>query len=64
MMDIISAVMYCHDNGIVHRDIKPENILLDREGDYATLKLIDFGCGAILKPGQKLRELVGTVINM
>lgn len=61
MMDIISAVIYCHDNGIVHRDIKPENILLDREGDLATLKLIDFGCGAMIRPGMKLSELVGTV---
>lgn len=61
MMDIISAVMYSHDNGIVHRDIKPENILLDREGDYPTLKLIDFGCGAMIQPGKKLSELIGTV---
>ena len=24
---IMSAIAYCHDNGIAHRDLKPENIL-------------------------------------
>ena len=39
---ILQAVAYCHDKGIVHRDIKPENILIDKEADNI-LKIIDFG---------------------
>lgn len=35
----MSAVKYCHDNGISHRNITPENILLDKK-DHVTL--IDF----------------------
>lgn len=38
---IIDAVAYCHDAGIVHRDIKSENTLLT--GDRQQIKLTDFG---------------------
>ncbi len=37
---ILSALQYLHDHGVVHRDIKPENILLDSEGRP---KILDFG---------------------
>jgi serine/threonine protein kinase len=37
---IVSALAYCHSNGICHRDIKPDNILIDRHGRP---KLCDFG---------------------
>ncbi|OHS98716.1 CAMK family protein kinase [Tritrichomonas foetus] len=37
---LLSAISYCHENGIVHRDIKPSNILID--GHYRP-KLADFG---------------------
>jgi serine/threonine protein kinase len=38
---VLLAIDYAHQNGIVHRDIKPENILLSGEGMWA--KLTDFG---------------------
>ena len=43
------ACQICHGLGavhklkIVHRDIKPENIMVKREGDKLTVKIIDFG---------------------
>ncbi|XP_025832159.1 testis-specific serine/threonine-protein kinase 3-like isoform X2 [Agrilus planipennis] len=37
---LVEAVEYCHERGVVHRDIKCENLLMDN--DY-NIKLSDFG---------------------
>ncbi|MDP2437757.1 MAG: protein kinase [archaeon] len=37
---IVSAVHYCHANGVVHRDLKLENILIDAAGQA---RITDFG---------------------
>lgn len=37
---ILEAIGYCHQNGVMHRDIKPGNILID---DDDNIKLADFG---------------------
>eukprot|EP00736_Rhodelphis_marinus_P001141 Rmarinus@m.1389 len=41
---LISAVAYCHSQGIYHRDLKPENLLLT---DQDVLKVSDFGLAAL-----------------
>jgi serine/threonine protein kinase len=33
ILQVMSAVEYCHNNGIVHRDLKPENLLYLRKGN-------------------------------
>ena len=48
MNQVLSAVFYCHSQGVCHRDIKPENILLaDKSMQLDDLKLIDFGLAAL-----------------
>ena len=39
-VNVLEALDYIHENGVVHRDLKPENIMVDGEDN---VKLIDFG---------------------
>ena len=39
--ELLTAVNYLHQRGIIHNDLKPDNILISRAGN--TLKIIDFG---------------------
>jgi calcium-dependent protein kinase len=59
---IMSAVDYCHKNGICHRDLKPENILFLNKGSELDnpLKIIDFGLSQIMGEKKKLTSQVGT----
>ncbi|KAL2229989.1 CBL-interacting serine/threonine-protein kinase 7-like [Sesamum indicum] len=41
---VVSALRFCHQNGVFHRDIKPQNLLLDKNG---LLKITDFGLSAL-----------------
>ena len=61
---ILSAIEYLHSKQICHRDIKPENIMLARENDLTSIKVIDFGLSV-----QNFDRLInsnycGTYINM
>ena len=57
---ILSAVCYAHQNGIVHRDIKPENILLESKSNDYSLKIIDWGSAAQFNKKERLHEVDGT----
>lgn len=57
--EIVLALQYLHQQGIVYRDLKPENILIDANGH---IKLTDFGlCKENLYENDTTRTYCGTV---
>ena len=46
-VQILRAVAFLHDTGIVHRDIKPDNVLVRDRASFI-IKVADFGCSKIL----------------
>jgi calcium-dependent protein kinase len=62
MLQIMSAVLTCHDKDIVHRDLKPENILFTTASEDSPLKVIDFGTSRKLEANTTLSSLTGTVL--
>ncbi len=49
---IVSAVAYLHEHGVVHCDLKPSNILVmekdDPPGGVLTVKIADFGLSQVI----------------
>lgn len=54
---LMSAVQYCHQRGIIHRELKPWNVLLDA---VQNIKLADFGLSNEYI-GQKLTTFCGSL---
>eukprot|EP00270_Netrium_digitus_P007011 TRINITY_DN2029_c0_g1_i2.p1 TRINITY_DN2029_c0_g1~~TRINITY_DN2029_c0_g1_i2.p1 ORF type:complete len:320 (+),score=57.26 TRINITY_DN2029_c0_g1_i2:164-1123(+) len=66
---IVNAIRFCHQRGIVHRDIKPENVLLkaskhtslpEFRGKEWELKLADFGCSTFCPARNTLHGFYGS----
>ena len=57
MFDVLA---YCHRQGIAHRDLKPENLILQDNSREYSLKVIDFGCAALMAPSKQLETFVGS----
>jgi len=56
MIQLLSALHYAHQFGLVHRDLKPENVLLAQSPTGERLKVIDFGLVKMLN------DVLGTKI--
>jgi serine/threonine-protein kinase len=46
--DVLRALDYVHQRGVVHRDIKPENVFLSNEATGTVTKVLDFGIVQVL----------------
>jgi len=62
---ILDAIKYMHNNGVIHRDLKPENILLDESNrvqitDFGTAKLLEKNANGKYPLDCKAKSFVGT----
>jgi serine/threonine protein kinase len=55
--EILEALQFAHEHGILHRDLKPANIMLTEDGG---IKLSDFGMASLITPNSAPAVLEGT----
>ncbi|HBM97504.1 TPA: hypothetical protein DD394_08520, partial [bacterium UBP9_UBA11836] len=55
---VLEAVRYAHENGVIHRDLKPDNIMVSKTGQ---VKVMDFGLAFFA--GQHSLTEVGQVMG-
>lgn len=58
LRQLLSAVAYCHAQGVLHRDLKSSNVLITGTGN---VKLADFGLARFLPPDDNLTYRVCTL---
>lgn len=64
LIQMASALILVHRQGIVHRDFKPANILLDRQGPRVRYVLSDFGVGLKQEGVRHEKKVAGTYLYM
>lgn len=56
---LLEALSYAHERGIIHRDIKPSNVMLTGE----TIKVADFGIARIVEESRDEETEAGEVVG-
>ncbi|OMJ80933.1 hypothetical protein SteCoe_18694 [Stentor coeruleus] len=59
MAQLLSAIAYFHEKGVIHRDLKPENIFLESK-ETSQIKLGDFGSACEIVAGKRCKGCFGT----
>ena len=59
-VEVVEALDYSHQRGIVHRDIKPSNIIINPSG---SVKITDFGVAHIEDPNAPAQTVAGEILG-
>jgi eukaryotic-like serine/threonine-protein kinase len=59
-VEVVEALDYSHQRGIVHRDIKPSNIIINPSG---SVKITDFGVAHIEDPNTPAQTVAGEILG-
>ncbi len=62
-IQIVNAILYCHNRNIIHRDLKLENVLLKRKDDLQ-IKIVDFGIAGVCAANKKDKNDAGSLAYM
>ena len=64
---VLSGLIFLHENNIIHRDLKPENILISKKEkdlldgeEYFWIQIIDFGTAKIFQTNKNEDLIVGS----
>jgi len=62
MIELLDALEFAHEAGVIHRDIKPANVMVDAGGHA---KLTDFGVARVVEPEGDQAEATraGTIVG-
>jgi calcium-dependent protein kinase len=58
--EMLTAISYCHSQGVVHRDIKPENFVFENKTEQSKMVLIDFGCALVVNDTEVITDTIGS----
>lgn len=58
---ILQSIAFCESRRVIHRDIKLQNILFRVNGNFRTLKLVDFGLSRVLENNEQVRDFCGSI---
>ncbi|WP_437760410.1 protein kinase domain-containing protein [Sorangium sp. So ce1389] len=48
MLQVLDAIGFAHERGVIHRDLKPHNIMVAASGKRTHAKVLDFGIAALI----------------
>lgn len=63
---LLQALDYCHNKGVMHRDVKLENLMLTGENSVTpnSIKLVDFGLASLVPERRQALGVVGSANYM